>query len=111
MKPSEAFQCIAATFSSASIADKKNMFSNCIAELMIATNVSDEQNQMPSSIQTKHFAALQNVTALDVQDTRYSFDITCENTQLNRKRHASPGGEFFDDDPFNMPEPKQKKKK
>ena len=112
MKPSEAFLCIAATFSSASIANKKNMFSNCIlAEVMIATNVSDEQKQMPSSIQTKLFAALQNVTALDVQDTRYSFDITRENTQLNRKRHASPGGEFFDDDPFNMPEPKKKKDK
>ena len=58
MKPSQAFQLITDCFKNTSIATKKIiMFSNCIAELMIATNETDEQDQMPSSIQTKLFAA------------------------------------------------------
>ena len=106
MKPSQAFQLITECFKFTSPANKKVMFSNCIAELMIATNETDEQDQMPSSIQTKLFAALQNITAQSVDNTRYSFDTTRE---TNRKRHHSPAREFFDDDPFNIPDNKKTK--
>ena len=108
MKPSQAFQLITDCFKHTSVVNKKIMFSNCIAELMIATNEKDEQDQLPLSIQTKLFAALQNITAVGVENPRYSFDTTRESS---RKRHASSGGEFFQDDPFNVPEPKQKKQK
>ena len=107
MKPSQAFHLITECFKFTSPANKKVMFSNCIAELMIATNDPDEQDQMPSSIQTKLFAALQNITAQSVDNTRYSFVTTHE---TNRKRHHSPAREFFDDDPFEIPEPKKKKR-
>ena len=106
MKPVQAFQSITDCFKFTLPANKKIMFSNCIAELMIATNETDEQDQMPSSIQTKLFAALQNITAQSVDNTRYSFDTTRES---NRKRHASPGREFFDDDPFEISESKKQK--
>jgi len=107
MKSSQAFQLITEYFKSTSLANKKIMFSNCVAELMIATNETDQQDQMPSSIQSKLFAALQNITANSVDNTRYSFDTTCHS---NRKRHASPGTEFFDDDPFEDQNYKRKKK-
>ena len=105
IKSSQAFQLITEYFKSTSPANKKIMFSNCVAELMIATNETDQQDQMPSSIQSKLFAALQNITVNSVDNTRYSFDTIRE---ANRKRHASPGTEFFDDDPFEDQNPRKR---
>ena len=105
MKPSQAFQLITDCFKFTSPANKKIMFSNCVAELMIATNETDEQDQMPSSIQTKLFAALKNISAQCVENTRYSFDTTRES---NQNRHASPGRDCFDDDPFEDQNPRKR---
>ena len=91
MKPIEAFAFLENTFKHATLAHKKKMFSNSVAELMIAQNDETEADVMPCSLSEPLFDALQNVaTAADNDKIRYSFSVKKRNYRANNDWGQSP---------------------
>jgi len=94
MKPIEAFTFLEKTFKDATLAHKKKMFSNSVAELMIAQNDETEADVMPCSLSEPLLDALQNVaTRADNDNTRYSFSAKNKKKKQSTNRASNDWGQ------------------
>ena len=94
MKPIEAFTFLEKTFKDATLAHKKKMFSNSVAELMIAQNDETEADVMPCSLSEPLLDALQNVaTRADNDKTRYSFSAKNKQKKQSRNPETNDWGQ------------------